>query len=76
MNDRIRNARGTEIKELLELGDREIAAGNGFDLDEVIAEADRILTRSEQTSNAMTDARSARCCDACDENSKFRIQNS
>lgn len=32
-----------EILKLLALGEREIAAGTGFDLDEVLAQADKLL---------------------------------
>jgi prevent-host-death family protein len=35
-----------EILALLAQGEREIAEGVGFDLDEVLAEADRLLSRS------------------------------
>lgn len=36
-----------EILSLLARGEQEIAEGHGYDLDEVLAEADRILTRDE-----------------------------
>ncbi len=34
-----------EILKLLALGEREIAAGKGFDLDDVLAEADALLSK-------------------------------
>ena len=34
-----------EILKLLALGERDIAAGKGYDLDEVLAEADAILSK-------------------------------
>jgi prevent-host-death family protein len=35
-----------EILRLLALGEREIAAGKGYDLDEVLAEADALLSKA------------------------------
>jgi len=35
-----------EILKLLALGEREIAAGTGFDLDEVLAQADKLLANA------------------------------
>ncbi len=35
-----------EILKLLALGEREIAAGKGFDLDDVLAEADELLSKA------------------------------
>jgi prevent-host-death family protein len=35
-----------EILKLLALGEREIAAGTGFDLDEVLAQADNLLANA------------------------------
>ena len=35
-----------EILKLLALGEREIAAGTGFDLDDVLAEADNLLSNA------------------------------
>lgn len=37
-----------QILRLLARGDREIAAGEGYDLDEVLAEADRLLANARR----------------------------
>lgn len=42
-----RRERDVEILRLLAEGEREIAAGHGYDLDDVLAEADDILRSSE-----------------------------
>ena len=41
-----RSEQEREILKLLALGEREIAAGRGFDLDDVLAEADELLAKA------------------------------
>jgi len=41
-----KNKQEREILKLLALGEREIAVGKGFDLDDVLAEADELLSKA------------------------------
>ena len=46
VNAYVRSQQEREILKLLALGEREIAAGRGYDLDEILTDADALLSKA------------------------------